>query len=236
LEVQHNFELEKEILGLGDGVVVISPERLKRAIFNRLNHSVDQYLTILTEKDLNSAMHNYLAKGFINIHKLLTQWEIDQLNLSISKIQGPIDETNDGQTVDLIDNREIKAILLNSRIRKVLSQVTNSSQLYSIKFNKKIPEYLFGLQQSVVADHIMVIVLLSSLTSTPLILQVVPGSHKKILSPNEIDAIASNCKPVDCPVNKGGAILLHPMVLRSIPEILKNEKVGFIILEFTQNS
>ena len=235
LEVQHNFELEKEILGLGDGVVVISPERLKRAIFNRLNHSVDQYQTILTEKDLNSAMHTFLVKGFISIHKMLTQRDIDQLNLFISKIQDPIDQTNDWQIVDLIDNKELKAILLNRQIRKVLTQVTKSFQLYSIKFYKRIPDSLFGLQQSVVTHQIMVIILLRSLTTTPFLLQIVPGSHKKILSTNEIDAIAGNCKPIDCPVNKGGAILLHPAVLRCFPEILKNEKVGFIMMEFALN-
>ena len=46
LIVQHNFELEKDILGLGDGIVVISPERLKRNIFNRLNKATDQYQSI----------------------------------------------------------------------------------------------------------------------------------------------------------------------------------------------
>jgi predicted DNA-binding transcriptional regulator YafY len=50
LEVQHNYELEKEILGLGDGIVVISPERLKKNIFDRLNNAVDQYNTTLTER------------------------------------------------------------------------------------------------------------------------------------------------------------------------------------------
>ena len=50
LEVQHNYELEKEILGFGDGIVVISPERLKKNIFDRLNGAVDQYNATLTER------------------------------------------------------------------------------------------------------------------------------------------------------------------------------------------
>lgn len=43
IEVQLNYELEKEILGLGDGVMVISPQRLKRNIAGRLKKALDRY-------------------------------------------------------------------------------------------------------------------------------------------------------------------------------------------------
>ena len=43
LEVQHNFELEKEILGLGDGEVVIDPSRLRRSIKKRLRTAAELY-------------------------------------------------------------------------------------------------------------------------------------------------------------------------------------------------
>ncbi|MBC3787211.1 helix-turn-helix transcriptional regulator [Spirosoma utsteinense] len=44
LTVQHNFELEKEILGFGEGVQVLEPERLRRVIVNRLKAGMDAYL------------------------------------------------------------------------------------------------------------------------------------------------------------------------------------------------
>jgi predicted DNA-binding transcriptional regulator YafY len=43
LKVQHNFELEKEILGLGDGVRVMAPGRLRRAIYSRLRRAAGHY-------------------------------------------------------------------------------------------------------------------------------------------------------------------------------------------------
>ncbi len=43
IEVQINFELEKEILGLGDGVVVLAPQRLKRNITGRLKKALSRY-------------------------------------------------------------------------------------------------------------------------------------------------------------------------------------------------
>ncbi|MFD1144096.1 helix-turn-helix transcriptional regulator [Larkinella insperata] len=41
--VQHNFELEKEILGFGDGMVVIGPERLRIAVRKRLQAGLQNY-------------------------------------------------------------------------------------------------------------------------------------------------------------------------------------------------
>ncbi|ADB37540.1 helix-turn-helix transcriptional regulator [Spirosoma linguale] len=43
LTVQHNFELEKEILGFGEGMQVLEPERLRRVIIRRLQAGVDAY-------------------------------------------------------------------------------------------------------------------------------------------------------------------------------------------------
>jgi len=43
LTVQHNFELEKEILGFGDGIRVLEPERLRRNIQKRLAAGLSAY-------------------------------------------------------------------------------------------------------------------------------------------------------------------------------------------------
>lgn len=56
LMVQHNFELEKEILGFGEGMQVLEPERLRRVIIRRLKAGVDAY----TEPDINPAPPNLI--------------------------------------------------------------------------------------------------------------------------------------------------------------------------------
>jgi hypothetical protein len=43
LRVQHNYELEREILGFGDRVKVLAPERLRRCIREALVNALDQY-------------------------------------------------------------------------------------------------------------------------------------------------------------------------------------------------
>ncbi|GAB4003909.1 WYL domain-containing protein [Spirosoma migulaei] len=49
LRVQHNFELEKEILGFGEGMHVLEPERLRRVIQKRLQAGLDAYKVVGTD-------------------------------------------------------------------------------------------------------------------------------------------------------------------------------------------
>ncbi|MBD2699905.1 WYL domain-containing protein [Spirosoma sp. BT702] len=51
LQVQHNFELEREILGFGEGMIVLAPERLRAAIRARLKSSLSAYDTLLENID-----------------------------------------------------------------------------------------------------------------------------------------------------------------------------------------
>jgi predicted DNA-binding transcriptional regulator YafY len=43
IQVQLNFELEKEILGFGEGMKVLAPEKLKKRIFYRINKGLQNY-------------------------------------------------------------------------------------------------------------------------------------------------------------------------------------------------
>ena len=43
LKVQHNFELEKEILGFGEGMIVLEPERLRQSIKRRMKEALSVY-------------------------------------------------------------------------------------------------------------------------------------------------------------------------------------------------
>jgi predicted DNA-binding transcriptional regulator YafY len=43
LKVQLNYEMEREILGFGPGMVVLAPERLKKIMHNKFRHGAAQY-------------------------------------------------------------------------------------------------------------------------------------------------------------------------------------------------
>lgn len=236
LEVQHNYELEKEILGLGDGMVVISPEKLKTNIFDKLNNAVDQYNTTMTEKGIIFLKRKYLLSGFGLINKLFSHRSIAQINLALSKGKWLAKENEDGMVIDLETDSTFKALLLNSNMEKILSQITDNHLIISAKYYDCIPESLFEFKQSNTLNQLVVVVLLSDLKSKIFSLQVIPGSQNKLLNDEKIHCIVDNCVPVDCQVNIGGAILINPILIKRFPESLKNEKIKYITMEFTLTS
>ena len=79
LDVQLNFELEKEILGLGEGVKVIAPERLKRNIKERLYDAVDAYETEINDKNLRTVAKRLEYKGFGILNHVYSKRDIRKL-------------------------------------------------------------------------------------------------------------------------------------------------------------
>ena len=83
LQVQLNYELEREILGFGDRVRVLSPERLKRRIKECVTHALDQYQYELSENALHGAIQKLTYKGFMILHHVFSKKEINQIKSRI---------------------------------------------------------------------------------------------------------------------------------------------------------
>ena len=62
-------------------------------------------------------------------------------------------------------------------------------------------------------------------------LKIVPGSHNKRLSHEEISTITENCVPYSCEVPAGGIQLMKPLLLHSSAKS-KKQKRRVIHLEF----
>ena len=118
LDVQHNFELEKDILGLGDGIKVIAPRRLKRNIKSRLNGGLDLYNTDINEHGLVRASRQLTHKGFSIFNYSYTKREINKLHKELDKYFK--DEINlpYGQRTLLKEIPALKLILFNKNLKK----------------------------------------------------------------------------------------------------------------------
>lgn len=79
LKVHHNFELEKEILGLGDGVKVIAPKRLRKNIQARVQGALDLYQTELSEHGLQANHAQLMHKGSAIIPQVYTGRERNKM-------------------------------------------------------------------------------------------------------------------------------------------------------------
>lgn len=85
LLVQHNFELEKEILGFGDGMIVLSPLSLKSNIRNRLRNSLDTYQSLYSESELINCVANLRKQSFNTISNVYTGKEINDIWLILHR-------------------------------------------------------------------------------------------------------------------------------------------------------
>ena len=76
LEVQLNFELEREILGFGSHIKVLAPERLKQKIKHTLEHALDTYQYEPTTASLQTSLQKLQHRGFVILSTIYGKKEI----------------------------------------------------------------------------------------------------------------------------------------------------------------
>jgi predicted DNA-binding transcriptional regulator YafY len=79
LQVKHNFELEREILGYGECMKVLKPERLKRRIQEKFRNAYELYDKELKLSELDSSMKKLQRRGSAVLENLYTQKEVGKI-------------------------------------------------------------------------------------------------------------------------------------------------------------
>jgi len=120
LRVHHNFELERIILGFGEGMHVMEPPLLKRSIQTRLQGGLDLYRTEMSEAGLKKAKRNLTAKGHSILNDIYTQREIKKLSNVLHKHFQESDESSYGKRKLLMDLPALKPILLNENLLQIV--------------------------------------------------------------------------------------------------------------------
>lgn len=230
LEVQHNFELEKEILGMGDGITVLAPDRLRAHITDRLSKAIDRYNTTISEKGIFTLKRKFIQKGFCTINQLYSRRSMVQLGLALNKMDTHSDTLS--KPIDLKDDPSVTSILWNQSVISVISQIIDQPVIKSITFFRGIPEDHLEYTQIGENTRMIALVMVSEMRSGLFSLQIIPGTHHKYLDRNEISCIAGNCIPVECILRLGGAIFFDPLILKKFPEQLKILKIRFLEIEF----
>jgi predicted DNA-binding transcriptional regulator YafY len=235
LDVQHNFELEKEILGLGDGIVVLSPDRLRANIFERLNNALDQYNTSVTEKGIISLGRKYVQNGFCTVNQLYSRRSINQLSLALSKATIISNKTDEPHNIDIETDKAVSSILFIPSVERIIRQLIGEFIANSVTYYEKILEDFYDFIQPG-KSNLELIILLSQPKAKDLSLRIIPGSHKKIHTDHEMNTIVENCNPVTCTLNPGGAIMASSNVIKSFSRSGKKESVRFLVIEIKKTS
>jgi predicted DNA-binding transcriptional regulator YafY len=279
LNVQLNFELEKEILGLGDGVRVVAPERLRKSIQNRLQGGLDLYRTELNKGSVENRVTQLQHKGSAILDNIYTKREVNKMGgvlndyfktqgkkrkqafalrrllLEVPKLKAHIFNQNLKTIIDAIDKNAFltKAIYFNKAEGSNWS-VTNHQDLAinvakdkSTKKGDKVWKvksddyYGWTEKEEVVSvcppaaigeNRFTIRIHLDDAHEKNGALKVIPGSHNKVLTDEEIRTITENSIPQVCSVLSGGVQLMKPLVLHASAKSKSDKKRRVIHLEF----
>lgn len=268
IHVQHNFELEKEILSFGDTMKVVLPHRLRSRIKERLEHSVDLYKTDPDGQSLRYFSQRLDAKGSIITHRIYTKKEVDRMGAILHRYQ--IAYPGNSKDVYAIRNLfgkvpDLRHLALNGNLRKILSRIDDQLFLTkAIYFDKPAQsnwyvtwhqdttinvkekqeatgyegwtkkEDLYGVcpPENILHYTVTVRIHLDDTSPENGALKVLPGSHKKQLSDEEIHLITQNSIPNTCEVRSGGIHLMKPLLLHASSKTVNNKNRRVIHLEF----
>lgn len=140
LNVQLNFELEKEILGLGDGVRVVAPERLRKSIQSRLQGGLDLYRTELNNGSVKNRVTQLQHKGSAILNNIYTKREVNKMNSALNdffKTQGKKRKQAFAQRRLLIEVPKLEAHIFNQNLRTIINAIDRDAFLTkAIYFNK----------------------------------------------------------------------------------------------------
>jgi predicted DNA-binding transcriptional regulator YafY len=75
ITVQLNFELEREILGFGDRIKVLAPDRLKRRMKEKFEHALDLYQYEFNSHSFPALMKKFEHLGFAILRNVFTRKE-----------------------------------------------------------------------------------------------------------------------------------------------------------------
>lgn len=266
LNVQLNFELEREILGFGDHIKVIAPERLKRRIKETLERALDLYQYEFNDASLHTNIQKLTRKGFSILHNVFGKKEINQIKSRIYLYLKSIGETEGHAIRNLLQEvPELKGMLFNANLLRILRKINPHLFLTKAIYFDKTPEsnwYVtwhqdisvnvkerietdgftgwtkkFGVHgvcppEEYLKNTITVRIHLDDADETNGALKVVPGSHQKKLSNDEISLITQHCIPYVSDVNACGIQIMKPLLLHASSKATNQRHRRVIHLEF----
>ncbi len=266
LDVQHNFELEKEILSIGDGIKVISPPRLKRNIIDRIQGALDSYNTEITASGLKTAKNRLAFKGFSIMNYVYTKREIKKIRNVLDSYIKNTEEKGYGIRTIIKKIPELKTLLLNDNLKRIIEIIDDKAVLTkAIYFDKpaksnwyvtwhqdipinvkekiKTEEYTgwtFKQEinsvcppESILKNIFTIRIHLDDTNERNGALKVVPGSHHKKHTNEEIQLITKNSIPYTCDVLAGGVQLMKPLLLHASSKAKSYKRRRVLHLEFS---
>ncbi|MCA6379444.1 MAG: WYL domain-containing protein [Cytophagales bacterium] len=141
IRVQLNFELEREILGFGDRVKVLAPEKLKRRIKEKFEQALDLYQYEFNNSAFPQVLKKLEHKGFAILHHVYSRKEVNQLKELIYHHFKQFPDKETYAIRDLFGEiSAVKDVVLNNNLRTILKKITPQLFLTKAIYFDKSPE------------------------------------------------------------------------------------------------
>lgn len=266
MKVQLNFELERELLGFGDRVKIIAPERLKRRIKETFEHALDLYQYEFNSATIQNSLQKLRHKGFFILHHVYTRKEINVIRNAIHNYLTSEGKTEAHAIRDVLNQvPKLKELVFNNNLKQMLRAIDPRLHLTkSVFFDKSVSaNWYVTWHQDVVINAkekketdgftgwtrkggalgvippedclkktITVRIHLDDANENNGALKVIPGSHNKRLSDEEIRVITQNSVPYVCEVEARGVQVMKPLLLHASSKVTSQKSRRVIHLEF----
>lgn len=229
MQVQHNFELEKKLLGFGDGLKVLSPDRLRKSILNRVEGALDLYKLEISEDNLKNNLEKYQYKGY-NIYNQVFP------KRNIGKLEALIQKHNKEQA--FLHNKEIvienlfsihpkmEEIVFCELFTKITKAYHKNYRIEKVTYVETLEAFSSSFCQS--EDKINMIICLSPFEEKFGGLKLYPGSQKQILTQENIKLVAENNLAASLKVEKAGLIVFNGQLIQQFYKAANRGKLRYI--------
>jgi predicted DNA-binding transcriptional regulator YafY len=267
INVQLNFELERELLGFGDRVKVLAPERLRKSIKEIFANAFDLYQNEINTATLQNNVQKLKYKGFMTVHHVFRKKEITAIKLMIHNYLLATHQSTDTHAIrNLLEEiPSLKKLLFTTNLLRVLNTIggrlfltkalyfdkTPESNWYVtwhqdivINVKEKIETEGFGSwtkknnvhgvtpPEDILNKALTIRIHLDDAKESNGALKVIPGSHHKKLSNEEISLITQNSYSQLCEVDSGSLHVIKPLLLHSSSKSTNQKHRRVIHLEF----
>jgi predicted DNA-binding transcriptional regulator YafY len=141
INVQLNFELEREILGFGDRIKVMAPERLNRRIKEQFENALDLYQYELNNTSLQNILKKIEYKGFAILNHVFGKKEINLIKSTIHNYQkeNPHEEPHAIRSL-LHKIPALTKLIFNANLLNILGKLNRNLFLTKAIYFDKSPE------------------------------------------------------------------------------------------------
>jgi predicted DNA-binding transcriptional regulator YafY len=142
IDVQLNFELERELLGFGDRIKVLSPERLKKSIKDIYMNGHDIYQNEFNGSTLQNNIQKLKHKGHMTIHHVFRKKEVDAMKYAIHEylIASGIKDNPHAIRNLLAEVPALKKLIFTRNLLRVLKDLGSKLFITKALYFDKTPE------------------------------------------------------------------------------------------------